>query len=450
MKISLKIILLTLCFSLGSCSFLFDQETPLEKERKELQEELESLTPSFWKAIKIIVRATPIPSGQENMDISQLEGSDETKDLAEAQKLLKLVQSIFMKMNRMETEDSQLSAAEYVQLVMELVTLKKTLKHMEEDDYPTILENFSASKQETLPDFYGTPWNSSLEHCLVAVLLEGVKQVPASFQLYEYSKVKYADLPQDEIIPLSMMLQGIAYMENGWNYLAEESFTFSIDAVNSGNLKVELLQTQPIWPGLKIETEEDYLRELNMFSKLLRAFARFGMDDEEKKELAIQDLQGFLEDAEALGLDNELTWLGNAGVSIYYEDSEKAVKYLTKLEQSPNIPQDAKEYIIEIKEYMADRKKDKALNMVFDRVFMLKIVLKLVWQIISEIDWDEKIRSTESGAALMEFFDHVKAEYQNLKKYADPDKVDDGIDKMKEKGEEWKGKGKEWIKEVTQ
>jgi hypothetical protein len=418
---------LAILSGLSSCH----REDPLEKERKEFQKSIEENTAlAVYRGIKITLRSVPINQKIENTDslISAIENKKPGYENVSAYTIQLL--STFLGIGK---KDGKITAKEAYNLVKSINQLKNELKNKNEDELPTLLEVIyylgNTNGNDNSNFIKELNWNNSKEHLVLSTVLLGAKPLPESFQLYETSKLDIPQLENTEIKPLAAMFKSIVFMQHKWYYLSEEAISQGIDALNAGNLKFEFESFPSFFPEAKIDSREAEIAQLHGLSCLLRGFVRTKMDDKKKNKLAVEDFEVFLKDAQKIGADNELVWIAGAYVYIKKEDNDMAIQYLDKLEKSKNFSDNEISAIKETKEYLSNRKPDKALNTIYDKVFIGKLVAGYLYNYMKQVDWHKAVEKTNAGKKMLEIPEMINSEYQKVEKEM-------SVDGLKEKGKE--------------
>ena len=405
------------------------KQNPLEKERKEFAKTLEGdIALTVYRGIKITIRSLSIDKNAKNIDsiYNDLQGGS-----LNGENTRKYTVHLLNLILGTGKQENSLTVKETIEIVKVFNQLKDELKDKDEDDYPTLVEvllrlnNLDKGGSQTL--IKELNWSNSKEHFVLSAGLMMAKPLPKSFQLYETSKSEIPKLENTEIKPLAAIFKGIIMLQNDWIYLSEEALTQGIESLNSGNLTFEFGGFPSIFEETKLESREEEVAQLHGISCLLRGYVRTKMDDEEKNDLAVADLEMFLEDADKIGADNELVWLTGAYVSIKKEDNKKAIGYIEKLEHSPGFTEKEKASFRETKEYLSDRKPDRALNAISDKVFIVKLTLGYISAYVLEIKWYDELTKSDTGKQLLRIPELIDSEYQKVEK----DLSTDGI---KEKG----------------
>ncbi len=411
------------------------KEDLLEKERKELHKKLEdNISLDIYRGAKISLRSIP-----EDINVKSLDSLYNSLEKKQVSGLNIQKYTVYLISTLLDAKDSSknISISDGLEILRAYSKLKEELKNTDEDSFPTLMEillyinNLNDAENQDL--IKALKWNNSKEHLVLATVLMTAKQLPETMQLYELSKLNIEKLEKTEIKPISGMIKGIVYMQNTWKYLAEEALTQSINSLDNDNIQFEYSSFPVLFEGTKVETKEAQKIQLHALANLLRGFVRSKMKDNDKNELAISDFEIFIADAKILGADNELVWFAGAYVAINKEDNKQAITYLDKLQNSKYFNDNEKDAINEVKAYLADRKKDKALKSIYDNLFIGKLVSIFLYNYFGEIDWYKAFKQTKAGKQLLELPTIVNSEYKKMDNI-DPSKLQE--------------KGKEMIKDI--
>ncbi len=433
MKKPISIVCITAIFlALISCS----KQDPLEKERTEFLKSLEDNTAlTVYRGVKISLRSFPINQKMQHVDslLSKIENKSAGYENVSIY-TVHLLNAFF----GLGKENKSISVSDAFELYKAFNKLKQELKGKDEDDLPTLLEvilYLNAVQDNPENSLLSViKWNNSKEHLVLSAVLMGAKPLPASFQLYETSKLEIPELENTEIKPLAAIFKGVVFMRNKWNYLSEEALTQGIESLDAGNLTFEYPSAPPFFEGSKIEGREAEIVQLHALSYLLRGYARVRMDNPKKNEQGVEDLEMFLKDAEKIGADDELVWLAGAYVAIKKEDTEGAIVYLDKLQASDQFTENEKNAIEEAIAYIQDRQKGKALNVLYDKFFIGKLVVSYLYRYSIKTGWYKSISNSESGKLLIGLPEMINTEYQKIENEMSADGI--------------KEKGKELLKDV--
>ena len=433
MKNLLNIALLVIIFSNLSC---FKKENLLEKERKELSKKLEDNTVlTIYRGAKVSLRSIPVDIKLKSLDSLY---SKMRINQAAGENIQKYTIYLIGTLLKASSDSSTISISEGLEMMKMYSNLKDELKKTEEDSFPTLLEILlyinklnGTDNQNIIKDL---KWNNPKEHLILAAALMAAKQLPETMQLYELSKLDIEKLEKTEIKPISGILKGIVFMQNKWNYLAEEALDQSINSLDNDNIQFEYGSFPVLFEGSKVETKEAQKIQLHSLACVLRGFARTKMNDDDKKELAIKDFELFIADANKLGIDNELVWIAGTYVAINKEDNKQAIAYLDKLQNSKYFTDNEKDAIKDVKNYISDRKPNKALNVIYDKIFIGKLVTGYLFNYFTKIDWYNAINHTKAGHQMLELPNLIDTETKKIESMTDPSKL--------------KEKGKEMLKDI--
>lgn len=426
-KINL-VILAVLLLAFGSCG---TKENPLEKERIELKKTLDEDSPlTFYKGVKVSLRSLPLDKDYNNTD--SLRNDNNSEEIP--QYTWYLIQKIL----GANQGDGEISLLEGIQIIKTFNELKEKLKTTDEDSYPTVFEVLlyvtDSTKSEEYKEFMKmVNWNNSKEHLVFGSMLMAAKPLPKTFQLYEFSKLEVNELDKNEIKPFGAIIKGSSLLLNDWLYLSEESISQGIASLEKDDLEFLYKDYPALFKGAKVNSKKAQITQLHGFSCLLRGFARSKMDDDDKNELALDDFELFLKDAEEIGADDELVWFAGAYLNIKKENSSEAIKYLEKFKESDVIIDKEKKAIDEIISYLDTREPDKALNTIYDKLFIGKLVIRNILEYMKELEWYQKIENSETGKKLLEMPKVLEEEHKKVKEEIDPNKLlDKGGEMLKD------------------
>jgi hypothetical protein len=173
------------------------------------------------------------------------------------------------------------------------------------------------------------------------------------------------------------------------------------------------------------ETKSQANKGLHALNVLFRGFDRLMMERDIDEERAMQDFEAFVKDMEEMGVENELTWTVAAYLYMKKEDSEKAIVELSKLRNSKLIGEKERSSIDETIGYLKDREPGKALNRVYDNVFIGRIAVRYALALLSEIDWRKLMIENDIPHADEAFktFDRVETVIAGIDQYTNMDSL---------------------------
>ncbi len=423
------LLIFALFLSVSGCG-LFDSEKGIEKDRAEQKEVLEGLFVTYWRGAKISLRSIPINENTEEIDFAAI-WRRQQEELHLGEHLSRIYDWESFLRDAEDEEEKGLSAKEFVELAQELYTLADNLENMDEDSYPTFIEivHHSSRVLQTEPIEIPENWNSSMEHWLFALVMES-RFGHGSWKTYELDRVHPRDLATSDYRVVANLHKGIDHLRNQWYYLADEAFTQAIAEANDPNFTLNS-EIEVLLVGAQIKDlspRQQAKLVARACSYLLRGFSRHQSGDDELSEQAINDIDAALADFRALGMDNELVWMGESYVYIRNDEKEKAVASLTRLEQSPFMSDKEKELIADAKEHVQNRDPDSALNFLTDRVIMYKLGWSYAVSYAGEIQWMQLLEKTEQGKWILARFTELEQTLEKTKGYLD-------LDNLKDKGQ---------------
>lgn len=398
MKRTIFVLLLPL-LSFVACG---PKEDPLEREKKEMKESLESTEALIYRGLKITLRSLPANA------------LDSSKKQQDATKIQALTLSLLSKALGMAGNDSAFSVTEYIGLVKEVSSLKDQLGDTDEDRYPTILEIFLASGNAA--DKKEFAWyNNSYEHLILAMAWAGAK-APRAFRVYETSKIEPSAIGDPSVALMASFIRGSTFHLEKWDHSSEAEFTWYLDHLEKERRKITAFMLQQELLKSEKKTEQQAYSELRAIGLGMRGIVRLQI---EKEDDAMDDLDGFISEARTAGIDNEALWAVGTYVSLKKERKDSALMYLGKLEKSSLLGGEEKEVVAEVKKYVEARESGKAMNKVFDKVFIAKVLSLEVKRRSAAVDWYGQISKSETGNKFLGFSDQLRAEYENIARHTD-------------------------------
>lgn len=399
------------------------KEDPIKREEALMNKRFDKRTVRLYRALKTALRSSAF----------------DTKDPAFKNARMNLLsfagRTFFMlEQSAAGKDSSSFSMLKMLGNIKDLYESTDVLLKTDEDSLPTVTANiiYLLDGLRTSPDKIEVPpyLLRSDEHVFFAGAWYLSRRVPRDFALYEISRAKDDELFDHNMKMVSKICRAMMYYEEDWNYLSERAATEYIDLQTRE--KNEFLQSP--WPSIDSSmlnpTAEKAWHQWTGFGYVMRGTARLGMDDEDKKKAAIDDYEKFVEEAEAGGLDNELTWTVGAYVNISREHKDKAVAYLGKLETSGLLSPSEKAAATEIKQYLEKRENGKALNTITDKLAILRIASGYIAGHIAESKQVKSMEQSEAGRKLIGISKDAEALGSSIPTKADADSL---IEKSKEK-----------------
>lgn len=418
------IIILFICITFG-CSGDKTDQVLLEKDRIELEKNLDSYKVTTYKFGKILIRASI-----ENDTISE-----------EFQKFKSDLNRIFNVVIYESQEGKSLSMLEYISIYRDYKKMEKFISKTDEDIFPTITDALMVAYGDSLNSrkkyFTGKKKEEvqNMEHAILSAIVILSKDLGKEVSLYECSKTKPELLPDSEIKTLLQFYRGFLFFEKGFLYLSEDEFSRNIKWLDK-NKNVELPYTQTFFQWEKLTNEQTHIA-FHSLNHLFRGIDRLRMVRKIDEERALEDFEVFVKDANKIGLNNEIVWSVEAYLYLKKEDNEKAIAALNKLKNSELLSADEKNGIEESIEYIKNRKSEKVLNGFYDKFFISKIATKYMFNVLSKIDWKKTLKDNNVPKTdeMFKTIDYLKDFNNKIPKYTSTENLKETTDEVKKAGE---------------
>ena len=420
-----SVFLLFLLFFWGCSSVPTDEEL-LALDKEKLAEHLDYDKITFYKFAKIAVRSSAV--------------QDTNKP--EYQKFKKHLNNVLNSLSKVEADGGKsISPIDAVLLYKDYRAVKGFVKETEEDIFPTLVEGFNhiygdKTNRVTLLAGNAKTEAQNIEHAILSMVVLATRDMGQPFALYECSKTQPELLPDHETKTLLEFVRGFLFFSNNLFYLSEDGLTRNIEWLDK-NENVPLPYTKAFfgWRNLSDSQTHTAFHGLNY---LFRGFDRLRMERDIDEERGLDDFEKFLEDTKKLGLETELTLAVESYLYLKREDKEKATAALNKLKLSSLLSNSEKEAIAKTIVYVNDREAGKALNGVYDKLFLSKIATKYMISVLSKIDW-EKVLKENNVPHTDKIFATVRRVRQMsnaVSSYTSEATVEKGKNELKKKGSE--------------
>ncbi len=378
-----NILLLPIVFlaTLLSCS----KEDPMEKEKREIAERIADVKLDAYKAFKVSLRGTAAT------------GKDSAFDRARVT-VLAAVGYAMAGGDTVLLQDP-LAMVKTTKDVASSVTL---LAKTDEDSLPTVMENIdyvllgaTHSSQPVISNLL----DENEEHLILAGVWISTPGTPSGLPLYEFSRTNDEALSNVDMKLIAKAGRALLYLQEGFPYHAEKSADELIALTEKE--KDHLLKNP--WPMVDANgnavTPEQAWHQLHGIAYLLRGLSREKMEDKEAD--AMDDLETFIKESEAGGLDNEATWSAGAYVAIKKENKDEAITYLDKLAASKTLTKEELEAVKETRDYIEARENGKALNSFSDKLAIARIGGGYFYRTIRESKPVKDMNNTAAGKEFM-------------------------------------------------
>lgn len=431
---------------LPSCNRELTDAELLARDKSQLADHLNSNKVLSYKFCKLILRSASLPDAED----------PETQDFL---KVAKPLYARVLKADRVGIE--ALGVADYIGLYTDYLSLKDFVLETDEDLFPTVTEAliltyhtvpgeaaFRLSKDEKL--LY-----QNIEHAGLSGLVMLSKDLGRSIALYECAETEPEFLPDREAKTLLQFYRGFIFFQAGFYYVSQEALTTNIDWLTV-HAKLPLPFMQKTFDLDKLNTAKAHIA-FRGFNYLMRGFDRMMMERDIDEKRALDDFEHFIADAKEVGIDNELVWLIEAYLYMKREEHAKAIVALKKLSASPLLDEDERASIDETIAYLDDRESGKALNKVYDNVFMGKIVVTYMLAKLKDVDWQAlmKENNVPHTDEIFGTVANLQTTIQNIDRYTDTDTIakvgleveNDVVEGVEEESKGLWQKAKDWWNE---
>ena len=416
-------VLILFLFLLCRCSNSESDAELLAIDQKKLVENLDYDKITFYKFAKIAIRASAV--------------QDTTKE--EYQKFGKSLQHMLNALHKVDVKgDESISAIDAILIYKDYQSVKGFVKETDEDIFPTFVEginglNSNGEKFQLLSGNEKTQ-AQNIEHAILSTIVLATRSFGQPFALYECSKTQPEKLPDHETKTLLEFVRGFLFFSNSLYYLSEDGLSRNIKWLDK-NENIPLPYTKAFfgWSNLSNEQTHTAFHSMNY---LFRGFDRLMMERKIDEERALDDFEKFLVDTKKLGLETELTLAIESYLYLKREDKEKAVAALTKLNKSPLLSNSEHEALEKTIVYVNDREAGKALNGVYDKVFLSKVATKYIVSILAKIDWEKVLKENNVPHAdeIFTTVNNVKKVSEAVTSYTNEKTIEKGKTELKKKG----------------
>lgn len=406
----------------------------LEKDKILLNESIDASKVSVYKFGKILIRA----SVEKN--VSSPEFAEFKTDLDK-------------NFNKIVNYDKQnLSVVDYFQIYRDYKKVQKFIMKTNEDDFPTLTDAFFViygdSLQQKQPFLSGKDKThiQNIEHAVLSAITVLSRDLGKEVSLYECAKTNPDLLPEIEVKTLLQFYRGFLFFEKKLLYLSEDEFSRNINWLDN-NKTVDLNLTRTFFGWDNLSNDKTHLA-FHSLNHLFRGCDRLMMERKIDEERALADFEVFLEDANELGIENELIWAVETYLYTKKEQNEKAITALKKLQTSAMLSSKEKESIAEAITYLGQRENGKVLNDVYDKFFIGKIAVKYMLNVLSEVDWKTVLKENNVPYVdeMFGMVDKLTEISNNLETYTSTDKLKETGEGLKEEGKNIWNKAKELVK----
>jgi hypothetical protein len=238
-----------------------------------MQKKIDSYTVDFYKALKITVRSLPFRNNFDSLNTDSLS----PEDMVEQEELSSIQNFVLNLMHAAvhDEEAQEFKVSDYLDLAKGFSELRDNLKNKEEDDFPpmlAIMDGMTSIVKDHEPVADKMGWTNDVEHMVFFTMIDASRSLPAGFGLYELAQIKEQDLPNNQVKVFARILKAVAYLENGYPYLAEEIMTLNMNELEAGRIDLSALSHSSILEA-KVPGPEAAITEWHGISAIMRSFA---------------------------------------------------------------------------------------------------------------------------------------------------------------------------------
>lgn len=419
---------LSIVFLLTACRGEKSHEELLEIDRQTLKEALEADKVLLYKLIKVSIR----------------DFYTQKSELPSTSTLGKTIAYALDQINKGASE-VDIAWTDWIIAYKEYRALKEYTIQLDEDEFPTLLENLvgfyaglrPASTHEEIGQLV-SGWNADLEHATLSLLVLPTPYLGKDIALYEASQTDIENIPNNAWKTSFLTQRGLVYSLEGLYYLSEHEITRSIDWLEA-HPNTDFLFLQDLYPEQSLSRSATWTG-MHAANYLFRGIDRMMMEREVDQDKAVEDFEVFLADCQQLGLNNELIWIVQTYVGLHRGDHAKAIAALQQLKDSPLFSRSEKASMEEAIAYLEQKDPDSVLNGVYDRVFMTQLVTKYIFYKLSEIDWERVLKENEIPQAekIIAFSTFLQEQGKTINKLT-------SVDALQDKGKDWYNKAKNMV-----
>jgi len=291
---------------LTDCSCRKTDAQRAREEREAMDKKLRSSLTLFpYRLVKLSMRSRNSPNRPKALDaVSQV--------LDQSRALPQTVTT--------PTEAAKMAAV-YGELLLAVVAARESMKDRDEDEFPTLLtEGFGV-----MPSF--DPYGNSEEHLMLAAIFFVFDEADQGNRLPGESEIVFYELSRAtprpswpvDVNQFARLLRGGTFHAAGSLYAAEEELTTSVALLDDSDAG---------WSG------NDWREHLRGAAHFIRALNRQKLG---RDEGVTEDLEAMLASLQRLGVENELTWWGQAMVSSRRGRFGEAAEAIERLAVSSNL-----------------------------------------------------------------------------------------------------------------
>ncbi len=407
----------------------------LEKDRKELNDNLYSDKVLMYKTLKICLRAS---ANSEKIPAEYVPFISKMQDIKN---------QVIDPKNEVKKE---LNFLDYISLYKSYNEMKAYSEKTDEDVFPTISEtNLFSNQNNSKPIFLSGKEKThvqNVEHAVLSALVILSQDLGTDISLYECAKTNPDLMDDNQIKGLLQFYRGFLFFNKKLNYLSENEISNNIKWLDK-NPNVDLSYVKLLFKWQNLNQEQTHLA-FNSINHLFRGFDRQMMDREIDEKRSLEDFQVFLDNSQKLGVNNELTNVVAAFLYIKTEENPKAIEALTQLKTSEILSDEDRNSIDESITFLKNRKKGEIKNTVCDKIFIIKIGTKFMFSMLSKVDWKAVLKENniENTDQIFESIENYKKFTNNFSKYSSGEVIEKTSKELESKGKNLLDEAKKLLK----
>lgn len=420
---------LWLFLALGSISILLlsgcnREDENLARERREMEAFNQHLTTDIYRCLKLSLRSLPM---EEELDATNLSAKEREKRIRNQKRELPAVKLYSLAFHILQAKtagpEEEPGVLDYLIMAKEVVELRKMLNTLDEDEFPTILDNFALLGASVTGGDPKRPfhwYNNDTEHLLLGTIWMSYPGVPEELGVYEMTQLE----PEKIIVPqmrlLAHALRSGFFYKQEWHYHAELEATHYLEMLDRNRKTLTAYFDSALIPGTTVENEEQAYAQLHALGVALRGFIRMKI---EKQNKALSDFQDFLTDAKVIGLDDEGVWLIGAYVAIQNGQWSEASTLLNKLAESEQFSKKEIQQIEALDKQVLVGSADESATETLVKTLAMHIVVGYLEETLLNAKWQQEIRNTEVGDAFIGGMETLDQEIEAITANFDGDQL---------------------------
>ena len=433
----------------------------LQRDRVKLERALDGIVLDHYKFLKTCFRVMPV------LDTTIVEHR-RVKDLMD-----RIMPGLFDEhADALPSKDhtqKALTLKDVTEFLSAYLDLRAFLRDHDEDDFPTIMEGQAMLKGDSVETILNgrvvSLWPplepearhylQSIEHTLMSVfmMMDRSRTFTTKMLLYECAKSDMEDLEGEELKAFLQMIRGFVFFDQGLLYLSEKEYSDNLDWLHAHPdeelpLTSTILFWAPMFTGERVAhpvivPQKAAHHSHVLLNHLLRAVSRTSMKRQIDEERALEDFEAIVRTAHEAGVDNEMVWSVEAYLYLHQGKTDEALAALERLKSSGSLGKAERKTVEESIRYLEQREPGKAMNGLYDRHFLGKLLIQYMYSRMEKQDWTAILKKVGiiQDAWLADLITKVSGVLEQVDAAASGDA-------LKEKGKELKEKSKSLLDDL--